>query len=591
MLSRENHFGDGFVSSAGATFEPLDRMAPGPIMLTIGQGVGMRALFGVAAFIAAAPAMAQQTETAQVDAIFAGLAGRQIPGCAIGVARNGETVLTRGYGAADLEHDIANRPDTIFEAGSVSKQFTAAAILLLVEDGRLALTDDVRRFVPELADYGAPITIDHLLNHTSGLRDWGTVAAMAGWPRGTRHYTMEDVLAIIARQRALNYAPGAEYGYNNSGYNLLAIIVQRVSGQSLADFTKARIFEPLGMRATSWRDDYRRVVPGRAIAYQPDGAGGFVQAMPFEDGYGNGGLLTNVGDLLIWNEALTAGRLGARVTERLAERSRLGDGRQIDYARGLVVQTHRGQAEISHSGATAGYRSYLGRFPQSRLSVALLCSTTAVAQNTAYRVADLFLPAPPAEAGPADARVATPVAAGIAGTFVSERDGTVLRLVEENGALRIAGAPPLQQVSPGRFRSGAAELRFDGLEHFTLAWDDGDQIQFSRARPFAPTAAALGAFAGRYHSDEAGAAYFVRVRDGLLVAQLEERPHVAIVLRPAYPDTFEGNGAIVRFRRDARGRVAAMSLGQGRVRDLPFARTGDAPPLPPVYQPAAAPAR
>lgn len=550
----------------------------------------MRALIGIAAFLAAAPAAAQVPpgEIARVDAIFAGMAGRQGPGCAVGVARDGQTLLSRAYGSADLEHDIPNTPATIFEAGSISKQFTAAAILLLVEDGKLGLGDDVRRYVPELPDYGATITIDHLLNHTSGLRDWGTVAAFAGWPRGTSHYTMDDVLAIIARQRALNYAPGAEYSYNNSGYNLLAIIVQRVSGQSLADFTKARIFEPLGMRATSWRDDYRRVVPGRAIAYQRGGEDAFVQAMPFEDGYGNGGLLTTVGDLLIWNEALTAGRLGTRVAERLAEQARLTGGRQISYGRGLVTQSRNGQAEILHTGATAGYRSYLGRFPQSRLSVALLCNAANVSPSLAYPVADLFLPS---DQPPATTSVTVPDSAGLAGRFVSDTTGAPLRLAIEGGNLRFAGGPPLQALSLTHFRSGPnVELRFDGPDRLRITQPDGEE-RFTRVGPFAPTVAELAAFAGRYESEEAGAAYLVRVRDGGLVAQLEERPQVAIPLRPVYPDAFDGNGAIVRFRRGARGRVNAMSLGQGRVRDLAFQRTGDAPPPLPTYRPAEAPVR
>jgi CubicO group peptidase (beta-lactamase class C family) len=537
----------------------------------------MRSMISLAALFAAIPALAQPADTAPVDAIFARFSGQATPGCAVGVARNGETILRRGYGSADLEHAVEITPDTVFEAGSVSKQFTAAAILLLVEEGKLRLTDDVRAYVPELPDYGAKITIDHLLNHTSGLRDWGVVMTFAGWPRGTRHYTMDDVLAVIARQTALNHAPGAEYSYTNSGYNLLAIIVQRVSGSSLAEFSRTRMFVPLGMRSTSWRDDYRRVVPGRAVAYAPAAAGAFVQAMPFEDSYGNGGLLTTVQDLLTWNEALTSGRLGARVTQLLAEQGRLNGGRQIRYARGLEVQAHRGQPEISHNGATGGYRTYLGRFPQSRLSVALLCNAANASPDAAYQVADLYLPAAPATPPQAPAAATAPVDAGLAGAFVSEKDGTILRLTAEAGALRLAGAPPLQPIGPGRFRIGSAELRADGRERLVLTLPDGETVRYARAAAFAPAAADLTAYTGRYHSAEAGAAYLLRVENGVLVAQLEERPQIKLPMMPAYPDAFESVGAILRFRRDARGRVASLGIGQGRVRDLSFVRTGDAP--------------
>jgi CubicO group peptidase (beta-lactamase class C family) len=213
------------------------------------------------------PARPQAVDTARVDRLFRQWDTTQSPGCAVGVAADGRTLLARAWGMADLEHDIPNTAATIFEAGSVSKQFTAAAVILLAQQGRLTLDDDVRTHVPELPDYGPTITIRHLLTHTSGLRDWGSVAAIAGWGRGVRTHTHDHVLDILARQRGLNFEPGAEYSYSNSGYNLLAIIVSRVSGSSFADFSRTHIFEPLGMKDTQWRDDYRRIARGRASAY------------------------------------------------------------------------------------------------------------------------------------------------------------------------------------------------------------------------------------------------------------------------------------------------------------------------------------
>ena len=229
---------------------------------------------------------------ARVDAVLSRW-DATTPGCAVGVSLQGRSVLEKAYGMADLEHDVPNTPDTIFEAGSVSKQFTAAAVLLLARDGKLSLDDQVRKYIPELPDYGAPLTIRHMLNHTSGLRDWGSVAGIAGWPRGTRVHTHAHVLDIVSRQRSLNFPSGTRYSYSNTGYNLAAIIVSRVSGQSFAEFTRARIFEPLGMTRTSWRDDYTRIVKDRAIAYS-GGPGAFSTEMPFENVHGNGGLLTTV---------------------------------------------------------------------------------------------------------------------------------------------------------------------------------------------------------------------------------------------------------------------------------------------------------
>src|SRR5499427_9449189 len=180
------------------------------------------------------------------------------PGCAAAVSLNGEPVFEKAFGLADLEFNVPNTPQTIFESGSVAKQFTAAALVLLQQDGKLSLDDPVRKYIPELPDYGAPLTIRHLLNHTSGIRDWGTVMSLTGAGRGDRVISQDLALDVITHQRALDFTPGAEYSYSNSGYNLAAIIVERVSTQRFADFIAERLFKPLGMNESSIRDDYRR---------------------------------------------------------------------------------------------------------------------------------------------------------------------------------------------------------------------------------------------------------------------------------------------------------------------------------------------
>ena len=404
----------------------------------------MRQPYLIAATLwAGTAAAAQPAPTAQVNALFANMTAPRMPGCAVGVARNGGTLLTRAYGLADLEHSVPLTPATILEAGSVSKQFTAAAVLLLVADGKLALEDDVRRHVPELPDYGDTITVRHLLDHTSGLRDWGSVAHIAGWPRGTRAHTQADAVDIIRRQRALNYRPGAEYSYTNSGYNLLTEIVGRVSGKSLADFSRERLFLPLGMTSTSWRDDFRSTVPGRGVAYAKRGEG-FAQDMPFEDVYGNGGLLTTVGDLLIWNEALTRGRLGREITARIQKTSVLNGGEPITYAGGLFVEPYRGTAEIGHSGATGGYRAWLARYTAHRLSIAVLCNRgDANASRLGRAVADVFLPIAP-EPAP-DRAYSGPDRSGL---YANARTGTTVRLLFEGGTLKVAGGQVLVPRGP-----------------------------------------------------------------------------------------------------------------------------------------------
>lgn len=517
--------------------------------------------------LAASGARAQPTG---LDAIFARQTA-ETPGCAIGVRETDKPPVLRGYGSADLEHGVAITPDTVFEAGSVSKQFTAAAILLLVEDGKIALSDDIRKYLPEMPDYGKPITVDMLLSHTSGLRDWGSVMDIAGWPRTSRVYTPVEVLQIASRQKHLNYAPGEAYSYTNTGYNLAAWIVLRVSGYSLADFTKVRIFEPLGMAHTSWRDNFKRVVPGRAIAYGPGPGGAFQQDMPFENTYGHGALLTTVGDLLTWNQALTEGRLGKTVSARMQEQAVLTGGRKIAYARGLVAQTWKGQAEIAHSGATAGYRAWLARFPKTGLSVALLCNSAGVNPvQTGRRVAELYLPATAAPPGPA-AQPAEDLAA-LPGLYVDERAGGVLRVAAENGGLAVRGGGPLAPAGGGgRYRGADLDWTFtpDRLERRT---NDGETTSYRRMAPATPTDAELAGLAGAYSSPEAGAVVLATVRGGALVLTPADRPSAPVLARPLYKDAFQGDGMLIRVVRDDAGMPAALKFTEGRVYALEFRR-------------------
>src|SRR5688500_4498908 len=291
------------------------------------------------------------------------------PGCAAAVSLNGETVFEKAFGLADLEHNVPNTTQTIFESGSVAKQFTAAAVVLLQQDGKLSLDDPVRKYITELPDYGSPLTIRHLLNHTSGLRDWGAVLSLTGAGRGERVISQDLALDVITQQQALDFTPGTEYSYSNSGYNLAAIIVERVSKQKFPVFVEERVFKPLGMKNSSWRDDYQRIVPGRAQAYSRQGNGPWRLNMPFMNVYGNGGMLTTVGDWMKWNAMLDSHSLGAPLVNALETRGVLNDGRKIAYALGLSIDSYKGLKDVAHGGATAGYQTFLTRYPDKKATV------------------------------------------------------------------------------------------------------------------------------------------------------------------------------------------------------------------------------
>lgn len=526
------------------------------------------------------PCPAQADETPDVgqalDRIFHDLDKPDVPGCSVGVRRADSQPVVRGYGSADLEHDVAISPSTVFEAGSVSKQFTAASILLLAEEGKLSLTDDVHKYIPELPNYGTPISINELLSHTSGLRDWGEVEALAGWPRTSRVYTLVDVLNISARQKSLNYRPGAAYSYTNTGYNLLAIIIERVSGKTLAHFSQDRLFEPLRMTHTQWRDDFRRVVKGRAIAYEA-AQDGYRQRMPFEDAYGNGGLLTTVGDLLRWNDALTAGELGNFVSTEIQRQGTLETGRSIAYARGLFVESYQGVREIAHPGATAGYRAWLGRFPDHHLSIALLCNAgNADAVTLAHKVADIFLPTQvPAQR--TTIRLTTKELARRAGLYVDLRMGLPLRLEVQGDALKVSSGPVLVAASVDEFIASSTTFRFSGSDRLTRETADGDVREFRLTQPWQPISSKLIRYAGQYTSDEALATYQVTVKGSLLVLAPEDRCGEELILHPIFSDTFEflsdEVGGVLHFSVDSKGKVSSFEMSDSRVHALRFSRT------------------
>jgi YD repeat-containing protein len=497
-----------------------------------------------------------QAPADRVDSAFARLSGPATPGCAVGVARDGRPVLQRAYGMADLEGDRPNVPQTLFEAGSVTKQVTAAAVVLLAVEGRVSLEDDARTLLPELPRYERPITIRHLLTHTSGLRDWGAVAALAGWPRGSRAYETPDMLAIVARQRGLNYPPGDHYSYTNSGYSLLPVLVERASGMSFAEFTRTRLFVPLGMTSTQWRDDYTRIVKRRAIAYQPAAAPGtFRLDMPFESVVGNGGLLTTVDDLLRWTENLETGAVGGpRFLTEMHRQARLTSGRQIEYASGLFVTSWRGVPEVSHSGSTGGYRAFLARYPRQRLAVAVLCNAAqANATALAHQVADAYLA--DAVDTAAAAQADTVGTAPPAGLYRDARTGMPLR--------RAAGS----RAPAGRWATRSAPG--GGTVWLRLA-ADGDTVRYEPMPAARPAARDLAAYVGRWHSADADAAWQVRASgDTLLLGDPRGRE---LPLAPAWRDAFTAGGATWRFERDGAGRVVRLVAVQDRVWSMPFTR-------------------
>jgi CubicO group peptidase (beta-lactamase class C family) len=497
------------------------------------------------------------------------------PGCAAAVSLNGEVVFEKAFGLAEMEHNVPNTAQTIFESGSVAKQFTAAALVLLQQDGKLSIDDPVRKYIPELPDYGAPLTIRHLLNHTSGIRDWGTVMSLTGAGRGDRVISQDLAFDVITHQRALDFTPGSEYSYSNSGYNLAAIIVERVSKQKFPAFVEERLFKPIGMTNSSWRDDYQRIVPGRAQAYSRQGNGPWRLNMPFMNVYGNGGMLTTVGDWMKWNAMLDSHSLGPPLVAALKTRGVLNDGRKIAYALGLVVDTYKGLKDVSHGGATAGYQTFLARYPDNKVSVGVMCNGTSPSAGLiAANITDEIFGPYPQTARTEPAKVSDDELKRFVGVWRNEKTHAPARFVVENGVARWSGAR-LVPMGGGQFTVGDNQLKFtfdkDGKPVSAETVDtDGEVRRFAPEKEWTPTPADLASLKGDWFSEEAGATFTVAI-DGDK-AFIKQRPSTSLPMQPIYKDHFDVQSYVIWFTRDKSGKVDVMHVGASRMRDMPFVR-------------------
>ena len=514
------------------------------------------------------------------------------PGCVAGVKVAGEVASISARGLSDLEHLEPLTAATVFETGSLAKQFVGFAMLLLAQDGKLSLDDDIRRYLPELPDYGTPITIRRMLTHTSGLREQWSLLALAGRPPGTQVHNLAMILDLSSRQKGLNFAPGAEFLYTNTNYTLAAVIIERVSGQSLQQFTDQRVFKPLGMLHTSWREDFRTVVPGRATAYAPDDSG-FIASMPFTNVYGNGGLLTTVGDLLRWNaflDAPSALQDGASLVKTLETPGRLSDDTPLEYALGLEVTRSDGHRLVSHSGSTGGYKTWLGRYPSEGISIAVLCNNGGADPIAmGLKLAEQALRATGHEVAVAMPVVAlvpaasstsnTAALAPYEGLFRDPVAGELLQVsvVEGRLTLRQGTLQALTPLGEERFqRADGSVLQFKrsgaGMTELTMS-RDGRNRRFVSVKAASKDAAAFGAYIGNYYSAELGTRVTVDQRGRTLV--MRQPFAVEWALAPSFADGFTTRlrgTATILFKRDAAGQVVGFSAWAQGARDLTFVR-------------------
>ena len=339
------------------------------------------------------PAMASASQDTAIDEIFEPYNNTDTPGCAVGVYQNGQMAFQKGYGMASLELEVPNSPRSVYYIASTSKQFAAAAIALASLEGKLSLDDPISQYFPELPGYAQAIQVKHLVHHSSGLRDYLELMAMGGWPF-ENIYTNQWVLDLIARQQNSNFVPGDKYSYSNSGYFLIGELIERVTGETLRQYTDEKIFKPLGMIHTHFHDNRLEIDKDRAAGYAPVKDGGYqLEWFTNFDKVGSGGLFTTVEDLLLWERNFIDDQLGGgELVKMMLQPGILNDGEQQNYAFGLTHGEHRGLKTVGHGGAFMGFRAQFIRFPERELAISVLCNLTAASPGRlATQVADLYI--------------------------------------------------------------------------------------------------------------------------------------------------------------------------------------------------------
>ena len=523
----------------------------------------------------------------KIDALFGDRASPDMPGYAVGVMQDGQIVHAKGYGMADLEHGTRITPDTVFHIASLSKQFTACAVLMLEAAGKLSLGDLVTRYVPKMPACAKRITLRHLLYHTSGLRDQWPLLRLSGW-RDMDEKTENDVLGLVRRQEELNFPPGENFTYCNTGYTLLARVVKSVSGRSLRSYTKDRIFKPLGMTATHFRDDHTEVVPGRAYGYTDAGQGKFGFWVPNFDVVGPTSLHTTVNELLLWAGNLLSPS-GDFVSLVKAQRlpGKLNDRRQLGYGAGVGLSSHRGLLLMRHSGWDLGYVSHLAVYPKEGCAVAILGNlATLNPALKARQVAELCLEGRFPDPRTTPRRLGESELEKREGVYRHPRTGRALRLfLSDVGLLLSYASPPrsssslssglpLDALDSTRFLGSdeTTEVKFNGST-VTVRGEFGVDESFDRALRWKPKPSELKACAGTYRSAELDTTLRMSVdHDGLVVTQHRGPDRV---LSPAYPHAFtDDNKTTYIFSRESAGEGDHLTLSSERVQNLRFDLVG-----------------
>jgi CubicO group peptidase (beta-lactamase class C family) len=537
------------------------------------------------------------TLTDQVDRLFKTWDKPDSPGCALGVIKDGLFIYKRGYGMANLEYSIPLTSRSVFRIGSTSKQFTAMCIALLEEQGKISVDDSIRKYFPEMPEYANTVKIRHLLHHTSGIRDYLTLWSIAG-ERNDDFFIDPEVVALIARQKELNFNPGEEFLYSNSGYFLLSEIVKKVTGKSMGVFAEEYIFKPLGMKNTHFHDNHTLIVKNRASGYAPLRGGGFRISMTTLGMIGDGGVFTCVDDLLLWDQNFYNNKLGKgghELIDRVLTPGKLNNGEELDYAFGLGIGEYKGLKMISHGGAFVGFRADMIRLPEQKFSVICLANLNRInPSQLARKVADVYLADQFKEdviekeplSKPRFIKLSEAELKEKTGAFRNPKTGTIWKISLKKGKLEVYTFLyrfSISPVSKRKFLSIDARVELE-IEFDKKAKKKSMIIRVKREgrEPYtlepvvlvSPTAEELEELVGEYYSDELQVAYRLELKDGklFLVHENPYKDYPDSPLEPTLRDNFMISGMQIQFFRNQENEVESFAVNAGRVKNIRFVR-------------------
>lgn len=523
-----------------------------------------------------------------IDKIFSSFDAIDRPGAAVSVMQNGAVVFKKGYGSANLEYDIPVTSETIFHVASVSKQFTVFAILLLEEEGKLSLDDPIQKYISEVPDFGKKITLRHLATHTSGMRDQWDLLTLAGW-RWDDVITKEHILKIVSKQKELNFTPGEQYMYCNTGFTLLAEVVARISGKSFAEFTQERMFEPLQMTHSQFYDDHQKIVKNRAYSYYPSNNGGYVKSVLNFANVGATSLFTTAADLSFWAMNFKDIKVGsADIVKQMNTLAVLNNGETFGGAYGQFVGPYKGLQQIQHSGGDAGYRAHLVRFPEQDFAVSVV-SNLGISNPPALalQVADLYLKDEfkEEEAAPTETKMtidlSEKVLKAFEGYYWDAKDLYSRRIHLREGKLQYdRGNNYVTELGPldsntFKMLNVSTEVIVDfvlknGKKRMIVSEGETVLGTLDEYTAVDPTSVDIKQYLGDYTSEELSTTYTMIEREGKLIAT---HPRISdIPLTFVKTDVFSAGRNTIEFTRDTTNTIQGLKSSGGRVKNLKFSK-------------------